>query len=105
MIHLGKIEEGSVKMISKYKSLLYHWYGLKGGGAQSNLMKNLLTVLPILKEIDWSWLSVREETKKKNENYRVLSIFSKNSNTVSDSLIWRMTNFRLWKDQRSTRLF
>ena len=30
LLHLGKIEEGSVTMVGKHKSLLSRCYGLKG---------------------------------------------------------------------------
>ena len=104
LLHPGKIEEASVQMVGKYMSLLSRWYVLKEGKCPKKCDEAPAEDVFYIERYRVVVVKCKRGEQEKNENYRVISIFSKHSNTVSGSLIWRTTKLHLWKDQISTRL-
>ena len=79
-IHIGNIEEGSVKMVGKYKSLLSRWYVLKGGLCPKKVHKAPDEAVHYIERDRLVMVKCKRGDRETIENYRVLSIFNKHSN-------------------------
>ena len=81
MLHRGKIEEGSVNMVGKYNSLLYHWYGLKGGKFPKKFDERPVDDVSYIKKGDrLVVVKCKRGNQETIEKYRVLSTVRNHSN-------------------------